>query len=139
MFSIPWISRNEERWLVIAGEHAMNKVGPMILLFQFLERASGQQTGKRNSGKACFLIGWKDGAGDPEERQRMGEMRAAQKEKLGDLQRVPLKSSAGGIPVRKPQVARKKITQKSRRNNLKSLQRARNRSFPVNSSGKTHN
>lgn len=38
----------------------------------------------------------------------MGEMRAAQKEKLGDLQRVPLKSSAGGIPVRKPQVARKK-------------------------------
>lgn len=42
---------------MIAGEHAMNKVGPMILLFQFLERASGQQTGKRNSGKACFLIG----------------------------------------------------------------------------------
>ena len=27
MFSIPWISRNKERWLVIAGEHAMNKVG----------------------------------------------------------------------------------------------------------------
>lgn len=77
----------------------------MVVLFQIPQRISDHQM-EKNSGEALILNDLRGWAEDLERGQSLEEVRAAQNENLGNLQRVPLKFSAGGIPVRKPEVAR---------------------------------